>query len=534
MAGELPYLVNCSILFTDLPVLQRPAAAAAAGFAAVEFWWPFPKSLPTQSDVDAFVRAVKSAGMRLGGLNFAAGDLPAGDRGLVSWPGREGEFRANVEIAISIGQRLGTTVFNALYGNRIEGVDPEEQEEVVVRNLTAAADAASRIGAMVVIEPLSGAPRYPLLTATDVLAVIDNAERVTGVTNVGLLADLYHLTVNGDDPEAVISQHAPRIGHVQIADAPGRHEPGTGQIPIQRHLRALSAAGYGGWVGLEYTPSTTTERSFDWLPTTRRRAPDKATYAAAPTATSGYRPTGSSSREGARPPVVFLPGMLGTPALWDDVTAGLTEHPDPRLLCIDAEESITGLAARVLAAAPPRFALVGHSLGGIVALEVARRAPTRVTHLALLNASALPGSSEQLQAWAELGARRDAGEFRLIVAEQAAANVGVDGPAGEILRARWEQMALAVGSAGLRRQLLAQATRPDARPYLRDLVMPTLVISGRSDRICPLQRQVELLQGLPNARHVVLDGVGHMSPMQAPERVASALQEMLVRPPTSS
>jgi hydroxypyruvate isomerase len=252
------YTVNCSILFTELPLLERPAAAKAAGFEAVEFWWPFPTAAPSDTEVDRFVRAIEDAGVQLTGLNLAAGDMPAGDRGLASWPGRESEFRDSVDIAAGIGKRLGTRVFNALYGNRVEGADPRDQDDLAVQNL---ARAANLLDGTVVLEPLSGADRYPLCTAADALAVADRLQ----APNVALLADLYHLTVNGDDVAAVIRDHPARIGHVQIADAPGRHEPGTGEIPFDAHLGALAAAGYSGWVGLEYVPSTTTDQSFAWL-----------------------------------------------------------------------------------------------------------------------------------------------------------------------------------------------------------------------------------------------------------------------------
>lgn len=252
------YTVNCSILFTELPLLERPAAAKAAGFDAVELWWPFPTATPSETEVDAFVRAVEDAGVRLTGLNFAAGDMAAGDRGLVSWPGREAEFRASVDIAVTIGERLGTEVFNALYGNRIDGRDPAEQDALAVENL---AYAAGRTSAAVLLEPVSGAPMYPLLTAADAVAVIDKV----GAPNVRLLADLYHLTVNGDDVDAVLAQHMARIAHVQIADEPGRNEPGTGKIDFARHFAALDRGGYSGWVGLEYKPSTTSDRAFDWI-----------------------------------------------------------------------------------------------------------------------------------------------------------------------------------------------------------------------------------------------------------------------------
>ena len=116
------YTVNASILLTDLPVLRRPAAVADAGFTAVEFWWPFPVAVPTDSDVDAFVSAISDAGIQLSGLNFFAGDMAAGDRGLVSWVGRESEFADNVDVVAGIGERLGCRAFNALYGLRADGV----------------------------------------------------------------------------------------------------------------------------------------------------------------------------------------------------------------------------------------------------------------------------------------------------------------------------------------------------------------------------------------------------------------------------
>jgi len=269
---SLAYEVNCSILFTELQLLERPAAAKEAGFDAVEFWWPFAVAVPADGEVEAFVRAVGDAGVRLVGLNFFAGDMPGGDRGLVSWPARSGEFRDNVEVTIGIGERLGCRAFNALYGNRAEGLDPAEQDELGAAQLAFAARAAARIGGTVLVEPVSGAPRYPLRTAADAVGVVDRVAGETGVGNLGLLCDLYHLAVNGDDLDRVITTYGDRVAHVQIADAPGRHEPGTGTLDLDRHLGALTAAGYRGWVGLEYVPSRTSADSFAWLPRERRGA----------------------------------------------------------------------------------------------------------------------------------------------------------------------------------------------------------------------------------------------------------------------
>ena len=269
-AHPLRYDINLSILFTELPLLQRPTAAAEARFTAVEFWWPFDRAVPDGSDVDRFAAAVEDAGVQLVGLNFFAGDMAGGDRGLVSWPARSAELRDNIDVALALGARLGCSAFNALYGNRVDDATPEQQDELAVENLALAAKAAAEHGAVVLLEPVSGAPRYPLLTSADVVAVLERVERHSGATNLRLLFDLYHLTVNGDDVPAAIDAHAARTGHVQIADAPGRHEPGTGGIDIDGHLAALAAAGYSGWVGLEYKPSGSTADSFNWLPRARR------------------------------------------------------------------------------------------------------------------------------------------------------------------------------------------------------------------------------------------------------------------------
>jgi hydroxypyruvate isomerase len=268
----LRYEVNCSILFTELPLLERPAAARAAGFDAVEFWWPFPVAVPGDAEVEAFVRAVGDAGVRLVGLNFFAGDMPGGDRGLVSWPARSAEFRDNVEVTIGIGVRLGCRAFNALYGNRVEGLDPAAQDELATGNLALAGRAAARIGGTVLVEPVSGAPRYPLRAAADAVGVVDRVAAETGVDNLGFLCDLYHLAVNGDDLDRAIATYGDRVAHVQVADAPGRHEPGTGTLDLDRYLGLLAAAGYGGWVGLEYQPSGASADSFAWLPRERRGA----------------------------------------------------------------------------------------------------------------------------------------------------------------------------------------------------------------------------------------------------------------------
>lgn len=261
------YTVNCSILFTDLPVLERPAAARAAGFEAVEFWWPFIEATPPEADVTAFIRAIEQAGVQLSGLNFFAGYMAGGDRGILSDPALTTEFRDNVRVAVSIAEALGTKAFNALYGNRIEGVTPDVQDDVAAKNIAYAAQAAQRIGATVLIEPVSGAPLYPLKTAADAVGVIDRVNAEAGTTNLRLLADFYHLYVNNDDVVAAVQAHRDLIGHIQIADAPGRGEPGTGEVPLGEYFDVLGSE-YGGYIGLEYKPSRAD--TFDWLPASER------------------------------------------------------------------------------------------------------------------------------------------------------------------------------------------------------------------------------------------------------------------------
>ena len=202
-----------------------------------------PGAVPPDREVEALVRSVADAGVRLVGLNFFAGDLAAGDRGLMSWPGRPAELRDNLEATVGIGERLGCRAFNALYGNRVEGADPDAQDELAVEQLAMAGRAAARVGGTVLVEPVSGAPRYPLRTAADAVAVIDRVAAETGVTNLGLLCDLYHLASNGDDLDRAIATYGDRVAHVQLATSPG----GTSPAPAPSTSGATWAAGRRGY-----------------------------------------------------------------------------------------------------------------------------------------------------------------------------------------------------------------------------------------------------------------------------------------------
>lgn len=275
---EQRFNVNLSILFNELPLLERPAAARAAGFTAVELWWPWLDTpTPARSELDSLRSAIEDAGVRLTGLNFYAGQLPGPDRGALSVPGEESErFRANIEVAADLADSLGCGALNALYGNRIDGVDPAEQDALALENLVLAARAASRIGAILLVEALNKpeSPRYPLVSAPAAVEVVDRVNEATGLGNARFLMDLYHLSMNGEDLPSVIDRFAAKTGHVQIADNPGRGAPGTGTLPLADHLDQLRKAGYEGWVGLEYKPGDRpSAEAFDWLPHAARRTP---------------------------------------------------------------------------------------------------------------------------------------------------------------------------------------------------------------------------------------------------------------------
>jgi len=261
----LRFDVNCSILFTELPLLRRPAAAKAAGFDGVEFWWPWDAIVPSDGAADAFVNAIGDAGVELISLNFHAGDMAAGERGLVSVPAAATAFRENIGACAEIARRTRCRRLNAPYGKRIDGVDPREQDAVAIENLRLAAQAAANAGAAVLVEAINSfdIPGFPIDTSAKAIAVIDE----TGAANVGFLADLYHLATMGEDLPSVLDKHRDKIRHVQVADAPGRGAPGTGTVEFEPLFWQLAEQGYKGWVGLEYLPSDASDStgSFGWL-----------------------------------------------------------------------------------------------------------------------------------------------------------------------------------------------------------------------------------------------------------------------------
>lgn len=245
------FAANLSILFPTLPYLDRFRAAAEAGFRVIETWWPA-DALAEGITADDIVRHAERYGLETVLLNFAAGDMKAGDRGLAGDPARVEAFRGNVPVAIDLARRLGCRKLNALAGNALSEADRPAQLSLLAESVAFAADMAGAAGMRVMLEALNPreTPRY-LLPGTDVaLELIETIGR----PNVGLQLDVYHVAMAGEEPLDAIRQAGPRIGHVQLADAPGRHEPGTGELPFPAILEALEAAGYTDPIGLEFTP----------------------------------------------------------------------------------------------------------------------------------------------------------------------------------------------------------------------------------------------------------------------------------------
>ncbi|MFI6262522.1 hydroxypyruvate isomerase family protein [Micromonospora sp. NPDC051006] len=239
-------VVNLGLLFTELPWRQRFAAAAEAGFHRVEFPWP-----PLAPD--EVTRLVRAAGVQVGLLNMDAGDLAAGERGYGNDPRLVVRWRDQLRQALDLARDLDCPLVNVLAGRRLPGIDGADQLRCLTGNLRWAADLARRYGRTLVVEPINDRdiPGYLLPRVVDVLAVLAQIDHEA----VGLQLDVYHVAAMGDDVTGAVAAAGGRLGHVQLADHPGRHEPGTGELDVDALLSALTAAGYQGGLALEYEPS---------------------------------------------------------------------------------------------------------------------------------------------------------------------------------------------------------------------------------------------------------------------------------------
>ncbi len=251
------FAANLTMLFTDRPFLERLEAAARSGFRAIEYLFPY------QEDLDAIADALQRLKLTQVLFNLPAGDWNAGDRGIAVDPSRRPEFQRGVKHAMEIARRFGCRQLNCLVGKRIAGISEAEQWLCLVDNIRYAAKALAAQGITLMVEPINtyDLPGFFLHTSAQAVRLLDEAS----TPNVRLQYDVYHMQRMEGNLVHTLSRLHQRIGHVQIADSPERHEPGTGEIHFPYVLRHLDALGYEGYVGLEYKPSATTEASFGWI-----------------------------------------------------------------------------------------------------------------------------------------------------------------------------------------------------------------------------------------------------------------------------
>ena len=250
------FSANLSMLYTEHAFLDRFAAAADDGFRAVEYVGPYDEA------PERIARALERNGLEQALFNLPVGDWAAGERGIASLPGREAEFRDGVARAIDYADALGCRQVNCLAGIAPDG-RAAERRAILVENLRHAADALGAAGIRLLIEPINtrDMPGFLVSRSAQAIGIMD----AVGSENLWLQYDFYHMQIMQGDLVATFAALQDRIAHVQIADNPGRHEPGTGEIDHAFLLGRLDALGYDGWVGCEYKPLAGTSEGLGWI-----------------------------------------------------------------------------------------------------------------------------------------------------------------------------------------------------------------------------------------------------------------------------
>jgi hydroxypyruvate isomerase len=252
------FAANLTMLFTETGFLERFGAAAKAGFDAVEYLFPY------DYDARELRSHLQAHGLKQVLHNLPAGNWAAGERGIACLPDRVAEFEAGIDRAIEYATALGCPRLNCLAGIRPAAVSADAARETLVRNLQYAAPRLEAAGIALLIEAINtkDVPGFFLSAtpqAVDIIAAV-------GSRNVFLQFDMYHMHMMGEDLAQTIIDNQSSIAHMQLADAPGRHEPGTGTIDYPALFDLIDQVGYAGWIGCEYNPLTSTEQSFAWCP----------------------------------------------------------------------------------------------------------------------------------------------------------------------------------------------------------------------------------------------------------------------------
>jgi hydroxypyruvate isomerase len=251
------FAANLTMLFNEVPFLDRFERAARAGFEAVEFLFPYAYR------ADEIKQRLDDHGLRLVLHNLPAGDWEGGDRGVASLPDRIAKFRSGVTRAIEYAQALGVGQLNCLLGKAPPGLTDAVLRPLVVENLAYAAAQLKRAGLKLLIEPINtfDIPGFYLCHTAQAVAILQEV----GADNAYVQYDIYHAQRMEGELAATMQKYIRNIGHVQLADNPGRHEPGTGEINYPFLFAHLERIGYVGWIGCEYKPAGTTEAGLGWL-----------------------------------------------------------------------------------------------------------------------------------------------------------------------------------------------------------------------------------------------------------------------------
>ena len=251
------FSANLSMLFGEQDFLDRFDAAAKAGFEAVEYIGPY------DHEPEVVLDRLKRNGLTQALFNLPPGDWAAGERGIAVLPDRIDEFRKGVDTAIRYAMALGCEQVNCLAGIAPAGVSADDLENIFVENLRYAAGRLKEEGIRLLIEPINtiDIPGFFLNNSRQALAIIDRV----GSDNLYLQYDIYHMQIMEGDLARSIETHLDRIAHIQLADNPGRHEPGTGEINYPFLYDHLDRIGYTGWVGAEYKPANGTVEGLGWF-----------------------------------------------------------------------------------------------------------------------------------------------------------------------------------------------------------------------------------------------------------------------------
>ena len=250
------FAANLTMLFNEVPFMDRFDKAAQNGFTAVEFLFPY------AFDANEIKERLTRNQLTLVLHNLPAGDWDAGERGIACHPDRVNEFREGVAKAITYAKALGVGQLNCLAGKTPAGVSSDVIRKTFVDNLRYAAAELKKAGLKLLIEPVNtfDIPGFYLNGTNQALSIMDEV----GADNLFLQYDIYHMQRMEGELAASMRKHLARIGHLQLADNPGRNEPGTGEIDYRFLFKFIDSIGYQGWIGCEYKPATTTETGLDW------------------------------------------------------------------------------------------------------------------------------------------------------------------------------------------------------------------------------------------------------------------------------